>query len=147
MKRFWHWWSNGLGLGYLPLAPATWGSVLGLGLAWGLSQVSWLVALLLAMGVWLTSWYAIRQVLPAQKKADPPWVVADEFSAYALLPVLYPLTTWEAALWSFILFRFWDICKIEPAGWLEKKSGATGIMLDDVVAIAYTALCLKLLCG
>lgn len=146
MKALWRVWVSGLGLGYLPLAPATWGSLLGLGLAWGLSQLAWPLGPLLGLGLWGFSYYAITQTLPTPK-ADPPWIVADEFSAYALLPLLYPITTWKVALWSFVLFRFWDICKIEPAGWLEKRPGALGILLDDVVAIIYTALCLKVLCG
>jgi phosphatidylglycerophosphatase A len=35
---------------------------------------------------------------------------------------------------AFVLFRFFDITKLGPVGWADRKDGAIGVMADDVVA-------------
>jgi phosphatidylglycerophosphatase A len=47
---------------------------------------------------------------------------------------------------GFILFRFFDILKPWPIGWVDKHvSGGFGIMIDDVVAGVFAFLVLQLL--
>ena len=48
-------------------------------------------------------------------------------------------------LWSFALFRFFDISKIFPANRLEQLPCGAGIVLDDVMAGVYTFVSLRLL--
>jgi phosphatidylglycerophosphatase A len=48
-------------------------------------------------------------------------------------------------LWSFALFRFFDISKIFPANRLEQLSDGAGIVLDNVMAGVYTFVSLRLL--
>lgn len=108
--------ATGLGLGYLPLAPGTWGSLLGLGLAWvlrsrrlvspflhpsglmqiggieiGSSVVSTLLVVLAvaAAGVWVSG-VAARHF----GQSDPRSVVIDEVSGqmFSLLGVGWLLT-------------------------------------------------------
>jgi len=50
---------------------------------------------------------------------------------------VFPYPGWVAA---FILFRFFDITKLGPVGWADRKHGPTGIMLDDLVAGFLAAL-------
>jgi phosphatidylglycerophosphatase A len=46
-----------------------------------------------------------------------------------------PLTEWKWLLTGFILFRFFDMVKPWPIGWLDKRvHGGLGIMIDDIVA-------------
>ncbi len=66
-------------------------------------------------------------------KTDPSWIVIDEWAglAAALLTASTPLSL----LIGLALFRLFDIVKIGPVGWLDKRiSGASGVMLDDVAA-------------
>jgi phosphatidylglycerophosphatase A len=139
-------WLSGLGLGYLPIAPATWGSLLGLGIAYGLSYLPWLLRSGLALTGWLVSAWLLRQSLGKMPDdPDPRWIVADEYWALALLPTLVPLTSPTMAALAFFFFRFWDICKVFPADWVEALPVPWGILVDDVVAMIYAALCLLLI--
>ena len=51
---------------------------------------------------------------------------------------------WQAT--AFVLFRFFDITKPQPARYFDQhvKNGF-GVMADDLVAAGYTLLCLALL--
>jgi phosphatidylglycerophosphatase A len=47
---------------------------------------------------------------------------------------------------GFAIFRFFDIVKPWPIGWVDKRvHGGLGIMLDDVLAGLYTAVLMQLL--
>jgi len=52
--------------------------------------------------------------------------------------------TWQIA--AFLLFRFYDIVKPQPAHYFDThvKNGF-GVMMDDVIAAGYTVLSLALL--
>ena len=144
MRRFYTIWLSGLGLGYLPVAPATWGSLWGLGLAYGLSYLPWTWRLVLVGTGWLLSALFIVRLL-GKISSDPAWVVADEYWALAAIAVFIPVHRLEIAGLAFFFFRFWDICKIFPADWVENLPAPWGILLDDVVAMIYTTLCLWLI--
>lgn len=136
-----HLWLSGLGTGYLPLAPATWGSALGFVGAAGLSLLSWegrLIGLGIAVGC--TAWTLFHIEPPAHP--DPPWLVADEILAALLLALVYPLQSGAEWTVGFIFFRFWDIVKLWPADVIEALPYPWGIFLDDVVAAFYTLLSL-----
>ena len=147
------------GVGYLPLAPGTWGSLIGVGvylsLRWNLfrppsdtdplaylssflaAEFVVLVVIILA-GIWAGS----RAERALQVK-DPGKVVIDEVAGQliALLPVpLVIIGSWP--IWviaSFLLFRFFDIIKPYPARRLESLESGIGIMADDIVAGMYAA--------
>jgi len=137
-------WLSGLGLGYLPVAPATWGSLWGLALSYGLSFLPWGWRLVLVGIGWLLSALFMVRLL-GKVPGDPSWVVADEYWALAAVALFVPVRQLEIAGLAFLLFRFWDICKIFPADWLENLPAPWGILLDDVVAMIYTTLCLWLI--
>lgn len=67
--------------------------------------------------------------------ADPGAIVWDEIVAFWLvLWVARPETLAGQAV-AFLLFRFFDIVKPPPVGWLDRRlSGGTGIMADDLAA-------------
>lgn len=125
--------ATGAGLGYLPLAPGTAGSLLGAALCFPLLYVPWPVYLgatlvLIAIAVWASGRMAADLGRP-----DPPQVVIDEIAgmwlaAIALPPTLYDLTA------VFLLFRLMDAVKPGPIPRLERLRGGFGIVADDVVA-------------
>jgi phosphatidylglycerophosphatase A len=139
------------GVGYLPLMPGTFGSLVGVGLFLCLVETTGGIVRLAAVflsvivislgGIWAAS---RTEKLFGLK--DPGKVVVDEVAGQllALMPLAF-LTRNPPALAvivSFTLFRFFDIVKPYPAGRLEKLRGGFGIMCDDLVAGAYAALVL-----
>ena len=68
----------------------------------------------------------------------------DEIVGFLVANFLAPPRL-TALLWSFLLFRFFDITKIFPTKRLEQLPGGAGIVLDDVMAGLYTLISLHLL--
>ena len=85
--------------------------------------------------------YAVQQF----NKHDPSEIVLDEVLGYTFASSLFPHTLlWLCA--TVIIFRFFDIIKPLGIKKLEQISGATGILLDDLLAAVYTQIFLILLC-
>jgi phosphatidylglycerophosphatase A len=134
----------GGGLGYLPRAPGTYGSLLGpllVGLAqWGgiagLRDLALLGVIWFLLGTGLSS-RAIR----VSGIHDPQFVVCDEFFAFAWVYLWIPVT-WPTAIAGFALFRLFDIWKPGPVGWAERLPGGWGVMADDAVAGLLAGGCL-----
>jgi phosphatidylglycerophosphatase A len=152
------------GVGYLPVAPGTLGSLVGAGLY--LSVWGWLYGLLeanaqrgglnllyvftpqLAFMLLLTFattmlgiWAATRTEKVMQRK-DPSIVVIDEVAGQmiALLSGPFWLHTWWSILSAFLLFRLFDIWKPYPIRRLEALESGLGIMADDVLAGVYALI-------
>ncbi|PMR78653.1 phosphatidylglycerophosphatase A [Halomonas urumqiensis] len=137
------WLATGFGLGHLPVASGTFGSLLGIPLAWWLLGRSWpwqagSVALLLLIGVPICDVGA-----EALGGGDVPAVVADEFLAFPLAVLgLAALRSPVGMLLAFVVYRFFDITKLPPIDSLEAIGGGIGIMLDDSMAAIYSWLLL-----
>jgi phosphatidylglycerophosphatase A len=162
--------ATAFGLGYLPKAPGTWGSLAGVVLGWGAMTLSHLQVAprIAATGdlsnptpFWWTNfawnefaiviivsvigvWAADRTANYLQTK-DPQVVVIDEVSGQLIsyLGLATPRTfavNWKYLLLGFILFRVFDIWKPFPARQAESLPGGLGIMADDWVAGIYAAL-------
>ncbi|MBP5161148.1 MAG: phosphatidylglycerophosphatase A [Alphaproteobacteria bacterium] len=138
------------GVGYAPKASGTFGSLAALPLCWYLLRYHSLDALYIAIAlVFIIGWIATRKVLK-YTKPDPSLVVIDEVAGQLTsftLPLYYGLANaqWLCLLGGFILFRFFDIVKIWPASYFDKKvHNAFGVMADDIVAGIYAAATLTL---
>lgn len=149
------------GVGYLPLAPGTWGSLVGVGIFLLIREGFWQfverthlsvlevlplvnVVELVVIGVIILGgiWAASRTEELAGRK-DPGRVVIDEVAGQliALLPLIPGRNTdWISVGIAFVLFRLFDIVKPYPARRLERLEGGLGVMSDDVVAGAYAAI-------
>jgi phosphatidylglycerophosphatase A len=140
------WIALGGGLGRLPQAPGTWGSLGAIPAAWALHALGGFplfaiaTAALFVAGLWAVAAYVADTGV-----TDPSEVVVDEVIGMWL--TLWPLSygLWHAGLpgwvfpwpgWAlgFLLFRFLDIRKPWPVNRAERVPGAFGVMLDDVVA-------------
>ncbi|MDE4190041.1 phosphatidylglycerophosphatase A [Phaeobacter gallaeciensis] len=147
-----------LGVGYLRPAPGTWGSLVALPLAYGLHLVGGfpllaaMTLLCIAAGLW-----AAAEMTRGKEDLDPSEFVMDELAGQflALWAISYP--SWAhgidiTALWpgwvtAFVLFRLFDILKPGPVGWADRKKGAVGVMMDDVIAGIFAAIGVALLAG
>ena len=132
-------------VGYLPIAPGTWGSLAGLlllgGLRWaGVSAAGEAAVLvgLLIVGIW-----SADVTGRAMGDEDPGPVVLDEVVGMLLTLLWIPLS-WPAAVLGFLLFRLFDIIKPFPARQCERLPGGWGVMLDDVMAGVYGWVVMRL---
>jgi len=118
----------------MPMAPGTFGSLVGLPAAYAISKLSWpwsvtAVIVLMVVAVW-SAGDAARQL----GAKDPGCIVIDEIAGMtmALLGMPFNLITATA---GFILFRFFDIVKPPPVRQLDRNiGGGWGIVLDDIAA-------------
>jgi phosphatidylglycerophosphatase A len=134
------------GLGLIPVAPGTWGSLGGLAVAWALAEYggwpSWSFALLAVAGTAPGIWAADRTAMAAGKK-DPGIVVVDEvLGQWLTLGAMSTPAPGRQWLLAFALFRIFDIWKPFPVRKLESLAGGTGIVADDLGAGIYGALAL-----
>ena len=129
-----------VGVGLLPKAPGTWGSLLGLLLVFLTRWNIWLYGgtclALFLIGAWI---YPLLK----DPDPDPQYVVIDEVCGIFVTFMAIPLT-WTAALLGFVLFRFFDVLKPFPVRLLERIPRYGGIMADDVGAGLYAWLILFL---
>ncbi len=148
--------STWFGLGYLPKAPGTWGSffplavVLGSG-HFGFSPFAICITLALVLVVSSIAtlktfeWYSNHF-----RTHDPSAVVSDEVAgqSIALLGMAWlipesqvSIPTWIGlAVFSFMLFRIFDIWKCGPIGRVQQLQRGVGVLLDDILAGAVAGL-------
>jgi len=137
------------GVGFIPIAPGTWGSLVGVGIYLLLRTrvlgeflgLEFTLILLIQL-ITLTGIWAASRTERISGRKDPGKVVVDEVAGQlvSLIPTLMPILS--APIWiivSFILFRFFDIVKPYPARDMERLHGGLGIMCDDWVAGIYAA--------
>lgn len=132
----------GFGLGRLPRAPGTFGSLLALPLYFlmsGLPAIYYgaVVLVLFGVGVWCCG-----RTAAALGTIDPAVIVWDEVVGFLIALALTP-SGWRWLILSFVLFRLFDIVKPFPLRRLERLPGGWGIMVDDVGAGLYAGLLLQ----
>ena len=152
------WLAQGFGVGRIPFAPGTFGSLLGIGwsalLLWPGSF--WLFALGTAGG-WLISVACCGAAERALGVKDPGSVVLDEIlalpvgfagwllvhaSRHQTLPApgeFFSNQSWWLTALVFVLFRIFDIAKPWPIRQSQRLPGGWGVTLDDLLAGLYTA--------
>jgi phosphatidylglycerophosphatase A len=157
------------GLGYIPIAPGTWGSLVGIAVTWVNVYIAnvnmrfvpppanghWsdrapeanflanqfvLALIVLVIGLW-----AAHRAAKYFRENDPQSIVVDEVSGqiitYLGLLTAGPIPhSWKYLLLGFILFRVFDIWKPFPARQAESLPGGWGIMADDWIAGIYAAI-------
>lgn len=142
------------GLGRLPIAPGTWGSlpptIIFVLLGYFGTSVP-LTAAVMAVLVVVGCIVCVKcgpAVIAATGKEDPGEIVADEFAGQALTflagGLLWADQIWLTAAGGFLLFRLFDIVKPPPARRLEKLPAGWGVLADDLAAGLYAAIVLMI---
>jgi undecaprenyl-diphosphatase len=154
MKRLF---ASCLGLGWLPVAPGTWGSLPPVIVFILMSRNSippMLTSIVMATLALAGSVVCIKfapVVAAASGKTDPREVVVDEFAGQAIAFLVVSFFTtrpvlenqiWAIALLGFVVFRLLDITKPWPIRKLEKLSKGWGILADDLLAGVYAGIVL-----
>jgi phosphatidylglycerophosphatase A len=131
------------GVGYIPVAPGTAGSLISACLFFVLSNTTvnpWLLCgCFLILGYFGS--YAGRKLWGG----DPSRVVIDEFAGCWIACLAVP-STWGIAgiAAAFLLFRIFDIFKPWPVSVFDRMKSAPGILLDDVAAGIIAGIIIKL---
>ena len=145
------------GLGRLPLAPGTWGSlppaiIFAVMCHFGSSAalISIVMAVLALAGSVICVKFA-PAAIAATGKSDPREVVADELAGQAVTFLAVPffitavISTKQICITTvlgFLLFRIFDIVKPWPIRKLEKLPKGWGILADDLLAAVFAAIVL-----
>ncbi len=130
-------------LGYVPIAPGTFGSAAGLVVFYAVRSTESVVvelgviALLFAVGIWAGS-VAERHF----GGVDPGPVVLDEVVGLLITLALLPVNA-TGALLGFLVFRVLDVIKPWPSAGFEKLPGGLGVMADDGMAALYGNLVMR----
>jgi phosphatidylglycerophosphatase A len=132
----------GFGLGLAPRAPGTAGSLLGLLAAWWLVELPLIpraavVAGVIALGIFVCGASARRL-----NRHDDQRIVFDEIAGVLLTAAIVAEKSFAALALVFVFFRFFDIVKPWPIRDVDHRlGGGLGIMLDDLIAAVYAAVC------
>ncbi|RAU22662.1 phosphatidylglycerophosphatase A [Paramagnetospirillum kuznetsovii] len=130
--------STWFGVGLLPKAPGTWGSVAALPFAWFLADFGgWPVLAAASLVCFFVGWWSSAVYVARTNAADPSEVVIDEVAGQWLVLCAAPLDP-AAYLVGLALFRLFDVWKPWPVSWADTSvGGGLGVMLDDVIAALY----------
>lgn len=133
------------GIGLIPVAPGTFGTLLAFPIYWTLAPwLSTLQLLALAGMLFLLGAWACAVAGRALGVPDHGGMVWDEVVAFLLVLCLAPPSGyWPAA--AFLLFRLFDILKPQPIRYYDRTlKGGFGVMFDDLVAAFYTLIVLAI---
>lgn len=134
----------GFGSGLAPRAPGTFGTLPGLLIAIIISPIPlWLQALLIVLAFMIG--IRICDIASARLGShDHGAIVWDEIVGVLITLLAVPLSAGSLII-GFLLFRFFDVIKPWPIGWIDRQvDGGFGIMIDDVVAGVFAGVCLYL---
>lgn len=138
--------AEGCGLGCLPVAPGTFGSLAGLPLGWLLWH--WQVPVPFRLTLWLAMFLLgiplCQRAAVLRGKKDPGSVVWDEITAFPLIFAMIH-DSWMMLVGGFLLFRVFDVAKPWPVKRFERLPGGLGIMADDQIAALYAGAVLLVL--
>lgn len=154
-----------LGVGFLPLMPGTFGSLLGIGIYVTLANIfrsfrysaelaapevfvaaihaAILISFLLfcLLGIW-----AAGRSVELLGNMDAPQAVIDEVIGQLIVFLFIPFTTsWWLIAAGFGFFRLFDIWKPYPINYLQSLPGGIGVCADDILAGVYAGVCLSVI--
>ncbi len=140
--------STGLYVGKIPKIPGTAGTLVALFpilIYWNRGgEYLLLNQIFITLAVFFIGIWASTVIVETFKEKDPEYIVIDEIAGYMVAMIGFP-TNWKVLLLAFILFRIFDIFKPPPIKQFENLPSGLGVMVDDVIAGAYTWLVMYLL--
>ena len=136
--------ATGCYVGYIPLAPGTLGSLMGIPLLWLLSKLAFPFSVLAMFFFILLSLWIGGEAEKIFNQKDSPCIVIDEIAGMLVTFAMVPWSM-QNILIGFILFRGFDIAKPFPIPLIEKKlHGGLGVVMDDIMAGIYANVILRL---
>jgi phosphatidylglycerophosphatase A len=129
------------GVGYVPFAPGTFGSMVGVFL-WAVLPASLVTQAIVIVALFVLGSWSGGVAEHHFGRTDPSQVVIDEVVGVLMTLFLNPVG-WAGALAGFLIFRLSDIIKPYPSNRFEQFPGGVGVMADDAMAAVYANLALR----
>jgi phosphatidylglycerophosphatase A len=140
-----HVFAFGFGSGLAKKAPGTFGTLAAIPFFLLLQHLTWPIYLSWLLVTFALGVYWCDRSSKALGVHDHGGIVWDEFVGFWITMFMAPAGVGWIVL-GFVLFRFFDIIKPWPIGWLDKKvHGGFGIMIDDALAGVYALIVLQLI--
>ena len=136
------------GVGFFPFAPGTAGTLATLPIIFliGKCNESYLFYLPFIILLTLISCFVAEYTQKRKGLHDPSWIVMDEVIGMLITWLFYCGTNYLHIAILFGLFRFFDIIKIWPASYFDKKvKHGAGTILDDVISALFAGVCHKII--
>lgn len=135
--------ATGFGSGLSPVAPGTVGSLAALLLFTFVHDTRWPLLIICVVGFMVGVWFCDK-TSERLGVHDHGGIVWDEFIGMWITMLWVPPTLTNLML-AFVFFRIFDVLKPWPIAYLDKHvEGGFGIMIDDVIAGLFAAVCLRL---
>ena len=125
------------------MAPGTWGTLATLPFLYGIGRFNppYFLFIPLLIIVTIISSFVAETVQKELKLHDPQWIVIDEVLGMTCAWLFIQKHNLLHLAILFVLFRFFDIVKIWPASYFDKKvQHGAGTILDDIVSGIYAGL-------
>ena len=154
------------GVGYLPLMPGTFGSMVGVAIYFGvvafdtalgakftaahysqdqITAISWASNSILLIAFVIVGIWASGRSIAMLGNTDPNEAVVDEVLGTLTTLLFIPQgASWIFVLVGFALFRLFDIWKPYPIDSLQTLPAGVGVCADDIVAGVYAGMCLSI---
>jgi phosphatidylglycerophosphatase A len=137
--------ATGFGSGFFPKAPGTAGTVVAIPVYLLLSSLAWPLYFVTAAAFTFLAVYVSQEAEKLYNEKDWQGIVIDEIAGFLWTMFLVAPTFLHIAL-GFIVFRFFDIVKIFPADYFQRKlPGGYGVVGDDVAAGIYGNIVVQIL--
>jgi phosphatidylglycerophosphatase A len=121
------------GLGGVPIAPGTVGSLAAAVCCWPLLRLGWPVHLAATAVLAVVAIVASNRAAAECDQPDPPRVIIDEFVGMWVAALALPVQAYDVCA-VLLLFRLFDVVKPAPLPRLERWRGGLGIVGDDIAA-------------
>ena len=121
-----------LGVGSIPFAPGTWGSLFAVLLIYNIAFLQEWIILATVLIVAFSWWVCVE--VHKETKSDSSEIVIDEFAGM-FVACMFINHDFISLVFAFLFFRFFDIVKPWPISWVDKNiKNGHGILIDDLLA-------------
>ena len=132
-------------VGYLPLAPGTWGSIFAILVWWVLLKDLDLLIFGIVIILFFFIGIIVSNIIIDQNgDNDPSHIIIDELVGQWLALWMLPDGSFYIII-VFILFRFFDIIKPWPIRFMEQLPKGLGVMCDDLTAGLITLIIIQII--
>jgi phosphatidylglycerophosphatase A len=121
------------GVGRIPRAPGTLGSLIGAALCLPLLGLGWPLHLAATVVLCGAALVASGRAAAELGQPDPPQVIIDEIAGMSVALLALPFHWYDLGA-VFLLFRLFDVVKPAPIPRLERLPGGFGVVADDIAA-------------
>jgi phosphatidylglycerophosphatase A len=137
--------ASGFRVGYISIASGTFGTLLAIPFV-VLARIYMpeFLYFLLTVLIIIFSIFVAGRAEKIYDEKDSSKIIIDEIAGYFVTCLFLPLLRWDFFVVAFFAFRFFDIVKLWPASYFDRRQGGASVVLDDVFAGVYALVCLQI---